>query len=177
MIFVDTAPFIYFFEENEEYIEQVDCLFNTVTQLDVQLVTSMVTYIELLTLPVRTGDTRLSAKYRDFLTNSEGVSIYPLNFSVADATIDFRAKYGLGTADAIQLATAQDCGADYVITNDRSWQRVSELDIVLVSDLPGPLDLRSSGRSVVGSTGLPSRSATKAGHAVHGEEFTMNRSR
>ena len=135
-VFVDTAPFIYFFEENEKYIDRVGELFESVSRLDIRIVTSIVTYIELLTLPEKAGDLRLAAKYRDFLTNSDQVSIYPLNLGVADAAIGFRAKYGLKTPDAIQLAVAEVCGADWVITNDRNWQNVSELEIVLVSDLP-----------------------------------------
>ncbi len=135
MIFVDTAPFIYFFEENEEYIEQVNGIFSAIEKLDIQIVTSIITYIEVLTLPARQGHSRLAAKYRDFLTNSKGVSMYPLNFSVADSAIGFRAEYGMRTADALQLATAKACGVDLVITNDKNWKRVSELDVVLVPDL------------------------------------------
>lgn len=134
-VFLDTAPFIYFFEENDEYVARVADFLESAARLNVQLVTSMITYIELLTLPERSGNSRLAAKYRDYLTNSDQLSIYPLNVSVADVAVRFRAGYGLKTPDAIQLATAQVCGADYVITNDRAFSVVSELDIILVPDL------------------------------------------
>lgn len=134
-VFLDTAPFIYFFEENERYVECVSSLLDSASRLNVQIVTSVITYIELLTLPERVGDLRLAAKYRDFLTNSEQVSIYPLNLGVADAAVRFRAKYGLKTPDAVQLGVAYVCGADWVITNDANWEKISDMGIVLVDKL------------------------------------------
>ncbi len=134
-VFLDTAPFIYFFEENERYLTRLEAFFDQVYRLDVQLITSMVTYIELLTYPTRTGKLTLAAKYRDFLTNSARLSIYPLNISVADVAIQFRAKYKFSTPDAIQLATAQICGADFVLSNDRDLATAEEVNVVLVADL------------------------------------------
>jgi len=134
-IFMDTAPFIYFFEEHPLYIEKLNNLFNSVYTMGIPLITSIVTYIEVLTHPEKTGAKKLAAKYRDSLTNSELVSIYPLNLQVADMTVNFRVKYGLKTPDAIQLATAVVCGADYIITNDREWKRVRDVRTVILSEL------------------------------------------
>jgi predicted nucleic acid-binding protein len=134
-VFVDTAPLIYFFEEKEPYVDRLADFFDEVTQLDIQLVTSMVTYIEILTLPEKLGDERLAAKYREFLTNSEQLSIYPLNIAVADAAVRLRASAGVKTPDAIQLAVAQVCGVDHVLTNDRKWRELSSFNVVLVDEL------------------------------------------
>jgi len=134
-VFLDTAPLIYFFEENERYIKRLSGLFETITEMEIQAVTSLITYIEILTLPEKHGATRLAAKYRDFLTNSEQISIYPLTLPVADEAVRLRAAHGLRTPDAIQLAVARLCGADRVITNDRSWRGVPGVDVVLVEEL------------------------------------------
>jgi len=134
-VFLDSAPLIYFFEENTQYVEQMDRIFQAVAARQCAVVTSMITYIELLTLPEKMGDRRLAAKYRECLTNSEGFSIYPLNLTVADGAVELRARYGLRTPDAIQLSTAKVCGADYVLTNDRAWKKVPELNVVLVDEL------------------------------------------
>jgi predicted nucleic acid-binding protein len=98
-------------------------------------VTSLITYIEILTLPERMGKRRLASKYRDFLTNSNSLSIHPLNLAVADEAVRIRARHGLRTPDAIQLATALVCGADHVVTNDKRWRVVSGLHVVLVDEL------------------------------------------
>lgn len=134
-VFVDTAPLIYFFEGHELHAPVMGGILDQVSALGVRLVTSMVTYIEILTYPQRAGDSRLAAKYREYLTNSEQMGLYPLNPLVADAAVEYRVKYGLRTPDAIQLGTARTCGADYVLTNDRDWSAVTDLDIVQLSDL------------------------------------------
>jgi predicted nucleic acid-binding protein len=134
-VFVDTAPLIYFFEENETYIAQLARFFDAVTETQANLVTSMITYIEVLVHPERSGAGTLAAKYRDFLTNSEQITIFPLTLSVADTCARLRAHHAMKTPDAIQLAVAQTCGADYVLTNDASWKKVPGFNVILVSDL------------------------------------------
>ncbi len=134
-VFVDTAPLIYFFEDHKIFAPRVARFLEEAFTKDVQLVTSMITYIELLTFPQRCGNERLSAKYRDYLTNSEHLSLYPLNVLVADAAVGFRVAYHLKTPDAIQLGTAKVCGADMVLTNDRDWSAVKELSIAVLADL------------------------------------------
>lgn len=134
-VFIDTAPLIYFFEDHKVFAPLVAAFLEEVNAKDVQLVTSLITYIELLTLPQRCGNERLSAKYREYLTNSDRLSLYPLNVLVADATVHFRVAYNLKTPDAIQLATAKVCGADFVLTNDRDWRSITELPIILLPDL------------------------------------------
>lgn len=134
-VFVDTAPLIYFFEDHKIFAPLVARFLEEAFAKDVQLVTSLITYIELLTLPQRCGNERLSAKYREYLTNSERLSLYPLNVLVADAAVGFRVAYNLKTPDAIQLGTAKVCGADLVLTNDRDWRAVTELPVVMLTEV------------------------------------------
>ena len=135
IIFLDTAPFIYFFERHPDYFPALEMLFDRLYETDAQAITSIITYIELTTLPVRRGKAQLVRKYRDFLTNSENISIFPLDLSIADQAVELRAQHHFKTPDAIQLGTAIACGADYIITNDKEWQRVEEIQIVMVGDL------------------------------------------
>ena len=95
----------------------------------------MVTYIEVLTYPEKTGNRLLSGKYRNYFTNSDQLTIYPLDVTVADAAIRLRARHALKTPDAIQLATAQVCGCDCFLSNDRKWRGFSGMRVLLVSEL------------------------------------------
>jgi predicted nucleic acid-binding protein len=135
MIFIDTSPIIYYFEENEKYIGRLAELFDSVYANDVQIVTSMITYIELISYPVKLGNSQLAAKYREYLTNSDTISLYPLNIIASEAAVKYRVNYGLRTPDAIQLGTAECCGADYVLTNDKAWKKIRELNIINIDDL------------------------------------------
>lgn len=135
IIFLDTAPFIYFFEEHADYFPAMEMLFNRLYETDAQAITSIITYIELTTHPARKGKTQLVRKYRDYLTNSENISLFPLDLNIADQAVEMRSKHHFITPDAIQLGTAVACGADYVITNHKDWQRVEELQVVMIGDL------------------------------------------
>ena len=134
-LFLDTAPLIYLFEEHEQYLPVVEQILDEAHRVGADLVCSMITYIEILTAPLRAGSTALAARYREYLTNSEGLSIYPLNISVADEAARLRASHHLRTPDAIQLATATVCGVDYFLTNDRQLTRVPGVNVVIVADL------------------------------------------
>ena len=76
IIFLDTAPFIYFFERHPDYFPALEMLFDRLYEVDAQAITSIITYIELTTLPACQGEKQLVRKYRDFLSNSENFSIF-----------------------------------------------------------------------------------------------------
>ena len=135
IIFLDTAPFIYFFEQHPDYFPAIETLFANLYKTNAQAITSIITYIELTTHPARQGKNQLVRKYRDYLSNSENISLFPLDMDIADHVVQLRAQYHFKTPDAIQLGTAAACGADYIITNDKSWQRFEAIKVVLVSEL------------------------------------------
>ncbi len=135
VVFWDTAPFIYLIEGHGVFSAPVRKLVEECVRVRAQMLTSLITYIEVLTHPERLGRNDLAARYRMFLTNSENLSIYPLTVGVADECVRMRAKYGFKTPDAIQLAVARACGASVVVTNDADWKRCRNLNVVLVSEL------------------------------------------
>ena len=84
IIFLDTAPFIYFFEQDPDYFPAMEMLFDRIYETDAQAITSIITYIELTTQPARWGKTQLVRKYRDYLLNSENISLFRLDLNIAD---------------------------------------------------------------------------------------------
>ncbi len=135
IIFLDTAPFIYFFEQHPDYFPVLDKIFAQLYESGAQAITSIITYIELTTHPARLGQQHLVRKYRDYLTNSENISLFPLDMNIADYVVELRAKYRFKTPDAIQLGTAVACGADYILTNDSEWQHFEPVKVLLVGEL------------------------------------------
>jgi PIN domain nuclease of toxin-antitoxin system len=135
IIFLDTAPFIYFFEQHPDYFPALESLFVQLYETGAQAITSIITYIELTTHPARLGKLQLVRKYRDYLSNSENISLFPLDMTIADHVVQLRAQHQFKTPDAIQLGTAVACGADYIITNDIAWQRFEEIKVLLVGEL------------------------------------------
>jgi predicted nucleic acid-binding protein len=135
VVFLDTAPLVYLIENHGTLHQPVLAFIRQCIRDRVQLVTSLITYIEVLTHPERLGRSDLAARYRMFLTNSEHLSIHPINIQVADECVRIRAKYGFKTPDAIQLAVSHVCGASLVLTNDKDGKAYLQEQVVLVSEL------------------------------------------
>lgn len=103
IIFLDTAPFIYFFEQHPDYFPAMEKLFAKLYETGAQAITAILTYIELTTHSARMGQQKLVRKYRDYLTNSENISLFALDMNIADTIVRLRAQYRFKTPDAIQL--------------------------------------------------------------------------
>jgi predicted nucleic acid-binding protein len=135
IIFLDTAPFIYFFEQHPDYFLVLELFFNQLYATGARAITSIITYIELTTQPARRGNKQLIRKYRNYLSNSENIDLFPLDMTIADHVVELRSHYQFKTPDAIQIGTAIAYGADYIITNDKTWQKFDQVKVILVEDL------------------------------------------
>ena len=114
---LDTAPLIYFIEENSKYIEAVSGFFEAMDKEDFLVVTSTVTLLEVLIHPLRNNNNELATEYRDILLSSKLITLEVSN-SIAERAAQLRADYNIRTPDAIQISAALDMGATYFLTND-----------------------------------------------------------
>lgn len=132
---LDTAPFIYFVEENQIYINLVDKLFNSIAMGELRAVTSVITLLEVMVHPYRRNDEALAIRYRDILLNSEGLTTYPLDQGTAEVAAGLRARFNLRTPDAIQIATAANQGATFFLTNDSHLPDLPALRVLVLDEL------------------------------------------
>jgi predicted nucleic acid-binding protein len=135
IVFVDTAPFIYFFERHPVYFPYVEKLVNNVYSQDARIITSIITLIEVTTLPVRMGNQSLVREYRDYLTKSNHIRMLPIDLIIAQQAGLIRGQYSIKTPDAIQLATAIVSGANHIVTNDFQWKQLTTQNILTVSEI------------------------------------------
>jgi predicted nucleic acid-binding protein len=135
IVFVDTAPFIYFFERHPVYFPYVEKLVNNVYSQDARIITSIITLIEVTTLPVRMGNQSLVREYRDYLTKSNHIRMLPIDLIIAQQAALIRGQYSIKTPDAIQLATAIVSGANHIVTNDFQWKQLTTQNILTVSEI------------------------------------------
>jgi len=134
-LFFDTAPIIYYVEQHPDF---GDCMEDLIRQAYVSRqiwVTSFISWIEALTLPRRQKNSDLERIYKAWLEQTPFLSVVQSNPLVMRQALYFRAEYGFKTPDAIQLATAQVCRVDAVITNDQVWKKVKELRVVTLDEL------------------------------------------
>jgi predicted nucleic acid-binding protein len=134
-IFLDTAPLIYYIEENKAYANLLNELFTEGENRTCRFISSIITLIEVLTLPLREQNKELAEKYEEILTHSGAIEIVDTNSKIAKMTAQLRADYSLKTPDAIQLATAIYSSANYFLTNDKRLKMVSEINVVTIDEL------------------------------------------
>jgi len=132
---LDTAPLIYFIEQNPTYREVVDPFFESLAEGRFRAVTSVVTLLEVLVHPLRHGDEALAQQYRNILLNAEGLTTFYLSETIAEEAARLRASYHVRTPDAIQMATAAHLGAAFFLTHDMHLPSVPGLRMLFLSDL------------------------------------------
>lgn len=115
---VDTAPLIYFIEENPIYLPRLRAFFDAVDKGHFRLATSTLTLTEVLIHPLRQGNVDLADSYRRILLHADNVDMLPVSPPIAEEAARLRAKYNLRTPDSIQIATAINAGATSFLTND-----------------------------------------------------------
>jgi predicted nucleic acid-binding protein len=132
---LDTAPLIYFIEENPNYLDITDAFFEAMFCGDFSVVTSVLTITEVLVYPLRQGNTALAQQYREILFNSQGLTTTEVSPDIAENAAQLRANYNLRTPDAIQMATAIRGGASFFLTNDARLPSLPALTVLVLDTL------------------------------------------
>ncbi|MDF9407133.1 MAG: hypothetical protein A4E52_01136 [Pelotomaculum sp. PtaB.Bin013] len=112
-LFIDTAPIIYFIEEHTDYSDEVSYIFSRTAEGAIQVITSVITLIEVLTKPYKLGRTDIVSIYKDFFYNSKGFMVMDITADIAELSAKIRAKFGFKLPDSIQLAIFEYSGCDY----------------------------------------------------------------
>jgi predicted nucleic acid-binding protein len=134
-IALDTAPLIYFIEENRTYVAAVDPFFEALTRGELRVVTSVVTLLEVLVQPLRRGDFALQQQYRGVLLGAPHLDTIEVSHPIAAEAARLRATHKLRALDAIQLATAVIAGAVAFLTNDARLPRLPALRLLVLDEL------------------------------------------
>ncbi len=132
---LDTAPIIYFVERNPIYVDIMRDFFESVQKGDCSAVTSVISLLEGLVIPIRKNDTNLIQEYYDLLYTSQDIltiSVFPY---IAQEAARLRATYNIRTPDAIQVATAISVEAPFFLTNDARIPSLPNLKILTLDDL------------------------------------------
>ena len=123
-VYLDTAPLIYYLEENATHSSYLNQLFKKNEAGEFIFYTSVVTLTEVLTLPFRQGNVELAEQYQYFLSETQTLKLIPVNLPIAKLAAKLRAEYGIRMPDAIHLATAMEIKADWFLTNDIALKKI-----------------------------------------------------
>ncbi|MFB3923584.1 MAG: type II toxin-antitoxin system VapC family toxin [Terriglobia bacterium] len=131
----DSAPLIYYLEDHPKFSNLAHEVFDSIHQGHTIGITSIVSLMEVLVLPLRRGHAELADQYRRLLLHTRAVTIAPVDLPVCEWAARLRAKHAwLRSPDALQFATAITNKADLVVTNDERWKRLMEIPVIVLSD-------------------------------------------
>jgi len=131
---IDTAIVIYFMESNPLYDSLVSNVFQRISNGDLLGITSIITLIEVLILPIRKGNTKLQKQYSDLLLNSDNFYTVAIDSHIAEISAQIRSYYDIHIPDAIQIATAKVTGCEVFLTNDINLKCIDDLKVLILDD-------------------------------------------
>lgn len=134
-LFIDTSPFIYFVEKHPRYHPLCRPIFERIDANNLYGFTGVVTLTEVLTMPLRAGNTFIEQRYRSILLHSRNFTLLTVDSSVAERAAQLRARYNLRTVDALQIAAALSVGCQAFLTDDGQLSRVTELQVLQLDEL------------------------------------------
>lgn len=131
----DSMLFIYLFEENPVYFPLVQNAFALLERRKIEVITSIITPIEILSNPALERFPEKIKLYGNFFRVMKNLQVQELTWDLVEQTTHVRRTYGLRTPDAIQLATAIIFKAKIFVTNDDSFRKIKDFPIIQLKDL------------------------------------------
>jgi len=131
---LDTSVFIYFIEEDKRYIDIVSQIFEAIDVGIFTAVTSGITLLETLVIPLRNKDVTLALQYEQLLSESRGLTLLDLDRNLLCKASALRADLNIKTPDALQIAAAKQEKCTAFVTNDRRLPKIAGLAVLQLSD-------------------------------------------
>jgi predicted nucleic acid-binding protein len=134
LVYVDTVIVIYSIEKFPSYFPLLEHLWQKLQTGTIQVMTSEITLLETLVMPIRQSNTDLIRRYEALLFSPE-MSLVPINQSILRSAATLRAQTNLKTPDAIHAATALNRSCTLFLTNDVDLRQVPGLSVVVLKDV------------------------------------------
>jgi len=132
VIGLDTSLFIYHLEDHPRYAPLTEIIFTALEKGANTGVSSYLTLMEILVKPKAEGLLQAARDYEYYLTTFPNLTFYEMGLEVAKKASDLRATDRIKAPDAIQIATALLYGATAFITNDKIFERIKGIDVLIL---------------------------------------------
>jgi predicted nucleic acid-binding protein len=135
LVGLDSAIFIYHFEQNPIYLPPTREIFTGIETGVRAGVTSSITLMEISVRPIALGQPIIARKYEALLVNFPHLDIVDLDRDIIRQAAHLRAKFRIRPQDALQVSASLLRGAKLFITNDRLLERLKDkLDVIILDD-------------------------------------------
>ncbi len=133
-VFLDTAPIIYFLDDDRTFGQKMKSIFEEILRADKQMITSVITCEEYLVYPYRTNNIEKEQAFFEFISDC-GIPTCSIEQKIAKKAAKIRAEYkDFKAMDALQLAAACALGCDLFLTNDKQLRQFKELRCITVEE-------------------------------------------
>lgn len=134
-IYIDTVTVIYAVEQTPTYGVLLNPLWNSLQAENLEVLTSELTLMETLVVPMRNSDTFLVDAYERLLRSPQ-MQLLPISQTVLREAAGLRATTpSLRTPDAIHIASATTSGCTQFLTNDRQLRVITGLPVVILDEV------------------------------------------
>lgn len=132
LIGLDTNIFIYHFEDNSQFANYTQLIFEGLSKNKFKAVTSVISLTEVLSYP---SSPKILAGIEESFRTTPNLTIWDVDQDLAVEAARIRRKYEFRLPDAVQLATALRSKAQAFVSNDKKITKFKELSIILLSDI------------------------------------------
>jgi predicted nucleic acid-binding protein len=133
-VYADTSVFIYTVEANSTYYNLLQPLWARFQGRTIELVTSELSLMETLVVPLRDSNVDLVNTY-DQLLLSPPLRLLPISQLILRDAANVRATTRLKTPDAIHAATALREGCTLFLTNDAQFRTIANLPVTVLQEV------------------------------------------
>lgn len=134
-VFIDTAPIIYYLENNAQYKDSMKKFFTQCLEKEITIVTSVITIEEYLVFPYSSGKIKFADNFKAFLEYMD-IKIVNINSAIAEQGAKIRGQYkNFKAMDALQIAAAIVSECDMFFTNDKQLRQEKELPCMTMEDI------------------------------------------
>jgi len=135
VIYIDTQTIIYTVQRHPVYASVCRPLWQAAKAGQLSIISSDLTLMEALVMPVRNADTALVDQFRNFLLRSD-IFLQPITQEILESAASLRAQIpGLKTPDALHAATALLHKCALFVTNDKGFRRIPGLSLAILDDI------------------------------------------
>jgi len=131
-VYLDANCFIYSIEKVGPYFSLLQPAWQAAKRGQFLIVTSELTWMEVLVRPLKDGNSQVENSFRSVLTAGD-VQMIPATLSLWEDAAKMRVL-GLKTPDALHAATARAAQAALFVTNDATFRHVPGLNVAVLHE-------------------------------------------
>jgi len=134
LVYVDAQIIIYSIEKFPNYFSTLEPMWLKLKEGEIGLVTSELTLLETLVMPLRQNNTTLVQTYEQLLLSAD-IQLIPVSQKILRDAATLRSSINLKTPDAIHATTALSANCAFFLTNDRAFRNVPKLPTLILDDV------------------------------------------